>query len=177
MSSRKYRSNLHDLLFFPVILVILGAFAVSIASVVENLRFVRGTFQLSDFVGKVRAFIQEHPTYSLKPGQDVWVSMVQAGQISSTAPQNPWSGDIRAWALSATQIRIETELPSQACRRIASSLLKMNELDLLSIEAQPERNGAWYTLYPAPSPDEDSTITTFCGTKRRALLAMVYKIK
>ncbi len=178
MSVQKTRSPLYDLLFIVLAFVILGALTLSVASILENLRIARASAQFSRFVETVRVYAVAHPTYVFVPGKDVWALMVQDGRISaSAAASNPWDGRVSAYAVSPTQIRVETDLPSQSCRRLALLMLEENYTNLLSIEAHPDPNTEWAFIFPAPAVGIEKGVAKACGFRHRSQMAMIYKIK
>jgi hypothetical protein len=180
MPSRKHRSRLFNFVVVPVVLILLGAFALSAASVFENLRLAKATSQILEFIRTVRFFMSQQKTSSFSAGEDVWASMVRLGQIpESAASSNPWGGMLRATATANAAMRIESYLPSQDCRRMALYFLGLGpvELGLLSVEAQPDQEASWYAVYPSPDIEPDAAIKAACGTMRYSQLALVFRIK
>jgi len=179
MPSRKNRSQLYAFVLVPIVLILLGAFALSAASVFENMRFAKATTQILSFVRMIRSFAGEQKTFSLNSGEDAWAVMVRLGQISATTkPVNPWGGDIRATAAQGGAVRVETDLPSQDCRRIALYFLGLHpsELGLLSVEAQSDQDATWSVVYPSPAAEQVVRTESSCGTTTHSRLALVFKI-
>jgi hypothetical protein len=176
----KNRSHLFGFVFVPVIFVILGAFALSVASVIENVRFVGATAQVLGLVKAVRIYTVEQKTFSFVPGEDVWARMIQVGQMAtSTDHINSWGGEVRLIAASATELRIENDLPSQDCRRMALYFLGLDPpgIGLLSIEAQSDLDETWSPIYPTPDSGQVAAAGVSCGATRQARLAFVFRLK
>ncbi len=174
----------HSLLFkasiAPVALVILGAFAFSVAAILENVRFANATGQILGFVGKVRSFANEQKTFSPAVGEDVWDAMVRVQQISSATPRtNPWDGTIRAAVTANAEMGVESDLPARDCRRMALYFLGLSpaELGLLSIAAHPDSSAAWSVIYPPQNNNQIVAVNAACGLSGTSRLALVFKIK
>jgi|GEM_PF-2748010 hypothetical protein len=181
MFSRKNRPLLFVIVATPVILIIVGALALCVASALENLRFVKATSQILGFAGTLRSFADEQKTRLFNTGEDLWADMVQSGQILASNPHtNPWGGDIRATALDNTAMRIENDLPAQDCRRMALSFLarQPEELGLLSVEAMSDQDTVWSPIYPAPANGQQALSADIaCGNTHFSRLALVFRIR
>jgi hypothetical protein len=179
MPPHKKRPHLYYFIRALVASAILGALGVSIASVLENLRFSEATSEILWFARTVRSFANAQQTLSFAPGQDVWDSMVQAKQISaSTRKHNPWNGEFGAVAIPNAMMRVETtNIPTHDCRRLALyfSQSKVPEF-LIAIDIQSDQDPAWYAVYPPPLADQVSTVEATCGTGRTAQMDFVFKI-
>ncbi len=180
MAALKNRSHLHIFIGIPVVLIILGAFAVSAGAVVENLRFVRATSQLLGLVDSVRSFAGQQRTLIFNSGEDILADMTRLGQTPPPlARTNPWGGDIRTIAIANMAMRIESYLPSQDCRRLAQYFLGRQpaELGLLSADAQSDIDTSWSAIYPPPAIGADSAAETACGKTSFSRLALVFRIR
>jgi hypothetical protein len=180
MPSREYHSRLFRVVLVPVALVVLGAFVLSAAAIRENLRFAGAASQILGFVRMVRLFVNEQKTYSLSLGEDVWATMVRVQQIPESVPQvNPWGGKIRVLATSTTEMSIESNLPSQDCRRMALYFggLDPEKSGILSIAARSDLAPAWSVVYPAPADKQVAAVEESCGPTKQSYLAVVFKIK
>jgi len=164
-----------------VILVVLGSIALSAASIFENFRFVNATSQILGFVKIVRTFMTEQKTFSLNIGEDVWAAMVRVQQIpQASSPLNPWGGRIRAIAATGTEMRIESDIPSQDCRRIALYFVGLGpeELGLAGIQAQAAANAPWYIVYPPPSAAQQvEAAEASCGNGGQSRIALIFKMR
>ncbi|MFA4994409.1 MAG: hypothetical protein WC521_03800 [Bdellovibrionales bacterium] len=180
MPLRKRPSQLFEFVLVPVVFIILGAFVVSGASVFENQRFVKASSQIWGFVRTVRTFINEQKTFSFAIGEDAWAAMVRVQRIpGTTRPLNPWGGSLRAIAVTSTDIRIESDLPSQDCRRTALYFIGLGpeNLGLLSVQAQSDQDTKWYLIYPPPSSKQVAAAEASCGPTAHSRLALIFKIK
>ncbi|MFA5041423.1 MAG: hypothetical protein WC464_07305 [Bdellovibrionales bacterium] len=180
MPSQGKQSLLFSAVLVPVALIILGAFALSAAAVFENLRFASGTTQILEFVRQVRSFVNEQKTFSFNLGENVWLAMIRFQQIPRTSLQtNPWGGTIRAIITANTEMSIESDLPSQDCRRMASYLIGRGPqtLGLLSIAAHSNQDTTWSVIYPPPPGGQAPTVKAACGPTSLSRLALVFKIK
>jgi hypothetical protein len=180
MFSLKNRSHLFGFVFVPVVLIILGAFALSAAAIIENMRFVGGTSQVLKHVETIRSFAKEQKTFFLNPGEDVWARMIQVGQISTSAAHtNPWGGELRLIAASETELRIENDLPSQDCRRMTLYFLGSDPVKngLMLVEARSDQDEQWSTIYPSPDTGRVSVVEASCGVTRHSQLVFVFRIK
>ena len=181
MPSRKRQSLLFKAVVVPVVLIVLGAFALSAMSVFENFRFVNATSQILSFVKTVRTFLTEQKTFSLAIGEDVWASMVRVQQIPQAAsPLNPWGARIRATVVTASEMRIESDIPSQDCRRISLYFVELGpeEIGLTSIQAQAEQSATWYIVYPPPSAAQQvDAAEASCGPGGQSHIALIFKMR
>jgi len=179
MSSQNNRSLLHILIAIPVTLIIAGAVALSIAAVFENLRFVKATGQILEVVGSVRSVIAEQKTFAQNPGEDIWFDLERVGRIpSSGSHPNPWGGEVRAVSVANVAMRVESDLPTHDCRRMAAYFLNQSpELGLLAMEAQDTGSTVWSPIYPPPEGAHGHIEETACGTTLNSHLAMVFRIR
>ncbi len=181
MPSRKRFSLLYSIVLVPVVLIVLGSVALSAAAVFENFRFANATAQILGFVKIVRTFLAEQNTFFLNIGEDVWAAMVRVQQIPSTVPPlNPWGGKFRVNAITNAQMRIESDVPSQDCRRIALYFVGLGpeELGLVTIQAQAEQSATWYIIYPPSSAAQQvAAAEASCGPGDRARLALVFRMR
>lgn len=173
-------SILYHVVLVPVIVVILGAFGLSAASIYENIRFVRANAQIMSFVQNVRAFQSAKGATPLAPGEDVWASMVRAGQLSKSTPQaNPWHGGFWATAAANASLRIIDEVPARDCRRMGLYIIGLDasEIGLLALEVQPQNDSRWYSIPISTEPGISATIEKACGTLDTARLALWFRIR
>ena len=180
MAKSKNRSQLHLFIAIPVVLIILGAFVLSAGAVVENLRFVRAASQILGLVDFVRSFAGQQRTVVFNSGDDIWADIARLGQTPPPrARTNPWDGSIRTIAIANMAMRIESDLPSQDCRRLALYFLERQpaELGLLSEEAQSDQETSWAAIYPPPASGADFAAETACGKTHFSRLALVFRIR
>lgn len=179
MPSQNQRSFLHILIAIPVIAIIAGAFALSIAAVLENLRFVKATHQILEIVGSVRAVVAEQKTFAQNPGEDIWFDLERVGRIPSSGTHpNPWGAEVQAVSVANVAMRIESDMPSHDCRRMALYFLNQSpELGLLAIEAQGTNSLIWAPIYPLPEGAHGHIEEAACGTTPNSRLAVVFRIR
>ncbi len=163
----------------PVTLVCMGALTLSMTAMVENLRFVSVTNNLSAIVVTVRAYAKELKTRSFSPGEDMLSKMIELGQLPASYVTNPWKGGVRATAVDNTSMRMEYDLPAHICRRIALYLFgrKPAERGLLAMEARSAQREDWMTIYPEPNSESETAVQSACGRTGPSHLAVVFKIR
>jgi hypothetical protein len=179
MSLRKKRTSLYKLVSIPVALVIVGGAILSAAAAYENIRFIKATDQILSLVSSVRTVTSNQANYAQAIGEDLWVDLEHLGVVSpATTHSNPWMGAVRATTVSATTMRVESDLPTRDCHRLAQYFIEHQplELGLASIEAQSVVNDpVWVQVYPAPNASRGVSAETGCGTARYARLALIFK--
>lgn len=175
----KQKNRLYTLTLIPVALICLGAVALSTRALFENLRFVSATNDLSTVVTSVRSYAKEQRSYSFIPGEDILTKMIALGQMPAKVRANPWDGALSAFVAPDMGLRIETDLPAHACRRIALYLFgrKPADLGLMSMEARSEPKPAWSSIYPVQGIDTGLAAQNACGKSGHAHLALVFKIR
>lgn len=123
----------------------------------------------------------EQKTFSLNIGDDVWAAMVRVQQIpQAAAPLNPWGGRIRATVATVSDMRIESDTPSQDCRRIALYFVGLGpeELGLASIQAQAAQSPTWYIVYPPFSAAQQvAAAEASCGPGAQSRIALIFKMR
>ena len=181
MSARNNKTFLTILISIPVVLIIAGAFAMSVAAVAEDLRFVNAADQVLALVGSVRSMATQQNGFAQTPGEDVWGDLEKAGQVIPASRRiNPWHGDVRAVTVAPAAMRVETDLLTRDCRRLALYFLgrRPAELGLLSIEAQPVDTPTWTPIdLDAVPAVYDRMVGGACGKDKYARLAIIFKVK
>ncbi|MDE2030029.1 MAG: hypothetical protein KGI97_05625 [Alphaproteobacteria bacterium] len=183
MLQKNNLSPLPLLVTIPVVAIIVAALALSGLAAVENWRFMRAADQVLQFVGMVRQNAAVQKGFAVTPGEDVWAALQGLGQIIPPAARlNPWQGGLRAAVVNSRVIRIETDLPTHDCRRLALYFIKREpqETGLLAAEAESGGPGAaWSRFYPSSvSPDEVADAAArACGREADAHLALFFQIR
>ncbi len=181
MTLRRNKTLYTILISIPVVIIIAGAFMMSVAAVVENLRFVTVTNQILALVASVRSIASLQSGFAQVPGEDVFSDLEKAGQtIPASDHTNPWHGEIRAVTVAPSAMRIETDLLTRDCRRVALYFLgrKPAELGLLTIEAQTVDAAVWIPVDLVASPAlYDQLVGNACGKARYARLAVIFRVK
>jgi hypothetical protein len=181
---RKKSPSLFSMVVGPVGLIIVASFALSAAAVVENMRFIHAADQVLILVSEVRSIAAGQKGFAQNAGEDIWDDLEHVGQIiAPEARKNPWGSDIHAVTVATEAMRIETDLPARDCRRLSLYFLNRQpvELGLLSIQAQSfdyDNSGNWAQIYPTPiARKNDSMVETACGTRSRARLALILRVR
>jgi hypothetical protein len=182
MSKRKKKLSLFAMAVLPVIAIIVGAFALSGEAVQENLHYVNAANQVLDLVSTVRTIAAGQKGFAQNPGEDIWADLEHVGQIATGAAHlNPWHGDVRAVAVAGQAMRIESDMPTRDCRRLALYFLgrQPTELGLLSIEAESTKQSGWVHIFPSNmDPRKADTSTGLaCGSEQVARLALIFRIR
>lgn len=161
-----------------VALVCAGALALSVRAMVENLRFISATNNLSAVVMTARLFAKEQRARTFGAGEDILAVLAEAKQIPATFDKNPWMGSVRIAAVDNVSIRIENEMPAHACRRMALYLLGRNPADLGLTLMEARKGEANSSLvYPKADVEAEFAAQKACGKKGTALLTLVFKIR
>jgi hypothetical protein len=179
MFSRKFKLPLFAMIVVPASLIILAALGLSGAAVIENLRFIGAESQILDLLSKVRTVANGQKGFATNAGEDIWDAMERAGQTFPTH-YNPWQGEIRAVTVPNSGMRIETDLPTRDCRRLALYFLgrQPGEVGLLSIQAEPYPAESWGQIYPiAAAHKNDSVVESACGRATYARIALVFRLR
>jgi hypothetical protein len=179
MALRNTKITLHGIVAIPVAFIVLGAFALSIAAVIENLHFINATNQILSIVSTVRSLTAGQSSFAQTPGEDIWAALEHSGQIiSSPSHPNPWHGEMRIITISNSAMRIESDLPTHDCRRLALYFLQHQptDLGLVTIEAQSFTDALWTPIYPGLTADEHITQQA-CGKPPYSRLALIFKIR
>ena len=180
MPAQNKKSIFTPLLTLFVAMIAIGGFSLSAMAIVEDLRFAKATDRVLWMVGLVRTVVGQLPNFAQNPGEDLWKDLVGVGQIpASTGHTNPWQGDMRASTVAGSQMRIENDLPTRDCRRMALYFLahQPSELGLTSIEAQTFDSAVWAQIYPLPTESYSHTVENACGRATFARLALVFRVK
>ena len=180
MALQHYKTTLNILMTILVAGIVLAAFALSGAAALENLRFIRATDQILEPVGLLRSIIAQQPSYSQNPEEDVWADLARIGRVpSATTHPNPWGSDVRVFAITNAAVRVESDLPTHDCRRMALYFLNQAQgFGIIAIEAQPFGRVVWSAIYPLPANMPRDRLTDIaCGNAAAARLALVFKVR
>jgi hypothetical protein len=102
----------------PVLAICGFAIWLTVAAAAENIKFARCTEQVISIVAVAQEDAGKDPTFGQAPHEDIIDDLVRRGQLAG-APKNPWGGAIRAVVQSPSLMRLETDLPSYSCQRLA----------------------------------------------------------
>ena len=150
MASLSDRPPLFFLVVLSVALGILSAAAVVGMAVAENLRFARASDRLYQLMSTVHSVAGDQKGFATVPGENLWDALVQLGQIDAASQMNPWGGSWRLTTENAADVRLETDLPAHACRRMVSDLLahKPQDMGIDAMQAQADGVTGWAVMYP-----------------------------
>jgi len=181
MPTRKKTFSLRYLVGVPVSVIIAGAVTISFLAAIENLRFIRATDQILQTVVLVRNVASMMKEYAPQPGQDILADLSRFGQLADL-PINPWHEPLRVAGGVNNSMRIETDLPTRDCRRLAFYLMARDptDLGLQSIEAAYGIQPAWLRAYPSPPATHahpEAAVENACGTEAYARLGLVFRIR
>src|SRR5258708_5758788 len=94
----------------------------------------RCTDQLLSFICTTRDAAGSDADFGQRAGEDLVDGLLRRGQLPGR-PVNNWGGALRAQLTTPPFIRVETDVPVQACRRLALFFGKdANALKLAKIE-------------------------------------------
>ncbi len=179
MFNRQKRLYLAALIL--VSFICMGAMILAVRAMIENLHFISATNNLSAIVVTVRLYVKEQKTRSFSAEEDILSKMIEVKQLPSAFATNPWGGGLRVLAVDNQSMRIETDVPEHACRRMALYLLgrRPAELGLLSVEARVGQLDEAVSIYPKPDAEveAEAIVQKACGNKGAAQLALVFKIR
>lgn len=180
MTREDIRSIFNIIITIFIIGIVLAAFILSGAAVFENMRFEKATDQILEPVGLMRSIIAQQPTFAQNQGDDIWTTLARLGRLPAAATHpNPWGSELRAMAVDNGTIRIESDLPTHDCRRMA--LYFMNQAQgfgLTIMEAQAFGSVVWEPIYPVPVIEAHKDITDIaCGNTAAARLGIVFKVR
>jgi len=167
------------ILVIPVTAAIIGSLWVTAAAAYENVKFARGADQMLALIASARDAAAKDARFGQQPNEDVISDLIRLGQYTAR-PSNVWDGAIRATAGSPSMMRIEADLPSRACRRLAAFFgREASEVALQKIEARGW-DGVWRQIYNAPhSPSGPSMldIDVACGSGDNTVLALTLQLR
>jgi len=181
MSLQKNQPFIQTLIVTTIAIIVLGAFSMSIAAFMENLRFVKANNQILWLVSMVRSIAAQQKGFGQNQGEDIWGDLIGAGQIDpSFSHANPWRGEVRAITVANMAMRIENDLPTHDCSRIALYFLghQPSELGLMQIEGQAVGDNTWLPIYPLSSGiGARHAAEIACGRGTYARLALIFRVR
>jgi hypothetical protein len=167
--------------------IIIGAIWASSAAIFENIRFARGTGQILQFVSMAHALAQRDKNFATQPNEDVFEELSHAGLLTGatdTKPlllSNPWKGTIRSISAPPGAIRIETDVPDQACRRLGLFFVRNGgDLGLATLEAHRDERQPWQRFYDVADGimvSNNRIVEDACNQGGNVILALVFKVQ
>lgn len=169
------------------IAVVAGAVWIAGAAAIESTRFANGTNQILQLVAGARTLASRDKNFAAQPNEDVLAELTRAGLLTGTSDAkpatlgNPWKGVIRALTPAPAAMRIETDVPSQDCRRMALFLFKNGgDLGLTMLEARGEGRPSWQRFF-APTEGinvaNNRVIEDACDQGSNVTLALVFAVR
>jgi hypothetical protein len=183
MQKPRFIPDLASLGFFilalPVTVAIAGGIWLAAAAAYENVKFVRCTDQLLSIIGFARDDAAMDAEFGQTSGEDLLDDLVRRAQFMGP-PVNSWGGELRVVAWPLPYMRIETELPVRACRRLAHFFGKdANALKLQKMDARDEK-GVWHSIYDAAGGTQMfdyQLINTACGGAKETTLSITLRLR
>jgi len=170
----------------PVLCVILFALWLAATAAVENVRFAQTASQLLSLISTLRDDAAKEPNFGLQPGEDLIATLIRRGQIvgsggdTQTWLLNSWHGAIRATTAQPTLTRLETDLPTADCRRMALFFGRARrDTGLQRMEAHGG-SGGWRAIYDNTGADADPNVRAVdaaCGEEPQASLALLLRLR
>lgn len=172
--------------------------ATAIGAAYENVRLARAKDQILSLVALARETKTDpkrDPRLATSQLLDqmatLYPSLVVATEGSNAAKfpigmVNPWAGLTRLTVTpSALQLRVETDMPPAACRRMIHAYARdSSALGVQRVEVRDNRDqAAWRQLYQAPltgTPSlrlSEAAIVAGCGQAQQAVLALTFRLK
>jgi hypothetical protein len=153
---------------------ILVAVAIWIASeaAYENMRFARATDQTLSLVTVAQEAASKDPKFAQDTNENLIEELWRRGLITPNAPQPPvlkniWSGDTRVTVSQPLIMRIETDVPTRACRQLG--IFFGGIAPDLGVQVMQARgvDGTWRQFYSASSGVRsigDNEVNAACGS-------------
>jgi hypothetical protein len=133
------------------------------------------TEQVLSFVAMAKDNAAKDPNFGQAAGEDLMEDLVRRAQLMNRL-ENPWSGGVRAVAQSPL-MRIELDVPSRACRRLAIFFGKnADDLKLAKMETRKE-NGTWQLLDATTPIPNYPAINKACGEDQGTTLALTLQLR
>ena len=162
----------------PVVVVIAAALWLSTTAAYENVKFGRGTEQILSLIAIMRDDASIAPNFGATPNEDLIDDLMRLGQYTAR-PDNVWDAGLRATAPTTALMRIETDIPGRACRRLALYFAK--EADNIALQKMEslEPNGSWRAFFSNPSDRSlnFAAADSACGKSERMTLALTLKLR
>lgn len=167
------------LLAVPVLTAIVGALWLTFTAAGENVKFAHGNEQIISLIVTIQNDAARFPEFGAEPGRDFVSDLIRMGQLTEK-PINRWGGEVRAVSEPSSIMRLETEVPPAACRRLAARFSKSaRELALLKMEMR-EGEGIWRQAYLAGAHNEPLSfpaIDAACGRAAISTLALTIQLR
>jgi len=179
MSTQNKSPSFVTIITLLVAVIVLSGMTLAGLALRENLRFSMAISQILWIADSVRSLAAQQANFAPTLNEDLLNDLAGAGQIQANEDRvNPWHGSISAVAVSRTVMRIETDLPTRDCRRLASYFVSHQPADmgLTSMQVQAF-DASWMEVYPFSPAAYPRIFNGACGNASTARFAMVFRLK
>lgn len=168
------------ILAIPVGLAIIVTIWLTAAAAYENVKFVRCNDQLLTIISMARDDAATDSDFGARAGEDLVDDLMRRAQLLNL-PVNNWGGAVRAVMETPPLIRVETDVPVRACRRLALFFGKdASALKLVKIEAHEEKSN-WIIIYDDSNTNAATfdyrLINTACGWGNYSTFAVTLRLR
>lgn len=178
---------LRMLILLPTIAIVLAAAWISGMAILENIRFAKATSQILILVKTAHDIAFSDKNFATQPNEDILDDLTRAEALSDTIEgkpvtlRNPWQGSMTSLVTTPSIMRIESIVPSRACRRMALFFARTaDDLGLKIMEARDEAGKSWRRFYDrasTPSIPDSQPMEAACGDEPRVTLALVFALR
>jgi hypothetical protein len=169
-----------------VAVLVVAAIWIAVAAAYENMRLARATDQILSFIATAQDTAAKDAKFAQDTSENLTLELWRRGLIAADATQPPvlkniWGGDIRMTVVQPLIMRLETDVPSQACRQLGLFFGGLAaDLGLQAMQARVSAN-SWREFYSASSgakSPSDKEIDAGCGTAAGpTTLALVLRLR
>lgn len=179
---------LSALLVVPVACLIVFGIWAAVSAALENIRFAQATDQVLQLVATARDYAAHTPVFATQLDDDVLGALNHAAIINvmdgvdhRKKLENVWGGNILATVVEPSVMRVEGDMPTHDCRRMALFLINdAKDLQLEVMEARGLGQKTWQRFYDGRSdvgPASSRGIDSACGGASFAVLALVFRLR
>lgn len=177
------RKSVRFLILVPVGVIVIGAVAVAGLAMVENIRFARATEQVLGVATMAHNLAITDRNFAAQAGEDLVRALARVGYVRGVTDgqpstlTNPWLKPIRLTAMLPSIMRLETDLPTRDCRRLAMFFIKNSGAARVRV-LEARAGNLWKRFYDSlkPPPDEKA-VDAACGRADEATLAVVFVLQ
>jgi hypothetical protein len=168
-------------LALPVIAAIFAALALTASAAYENVKFVHCSEQMLSIIAMLQDDAGKETTFGTIPNENFIDTLARRAQLATVPVPNSWGSTIRVTAAAPLIARMETDIPSRACRRLGAFFSKnAKDLRLLRMDVRIE-DSPWNTFYsPTPAnetPLDNATLNNACGKSQIITLAIYFQLR
>jgi hypothetical protein len=162
-----------------IIVIILGSFAISVMSIIENKRFIEGTNLILSIPKAVATFQKNRPAISFAPNDNILEILAHANLFPKQSIHiNPWGGMIKAAAIDSQTFRIYTSIPPSVCRKLSLYFEKYDFSDtgLAAMYVSQDNTESLVATFSAAKKESSSKIESACDDGVMAYVAIEFGI-